>query len=299
MAKNHSTNARQRANSAAQAVLSVWESGKLPALIAESVLASKTHAPCASWSLSNRILMFAQGSADARGYKQWQEAGRQVIKGSKAISILGPVFAKANKKKAESNTKGKPKPKQKPESKHEKDSLACIGFRAIPVFRFEDTEGDELESAEYAPDTLPPLQTVADSIGLKVAYCPALANFAGRYRADRKSIELCTHGESTWFHELAHAVDDHLGSMKRAKSKQDAAYRDGEVVAEFTAAALCKLYGIAYEANALKYIAHYRKDPAKAVTRLFSRIEKVLEFILETEAETDSKAETLTTSQAA
>jgi hypothetical protein len=74
--------------------------------------------------------------------------------------------------------------------------------------------------------------------------------------------------------------------MKRAKRKDDAAYRDGEVVAEFCAASLAKLYGIAYEHNALTYIEHYRQDAAKAVTRLLSRIEAVLAFILETEAQT-------------
>jgi antirestriction protein ArdC len=103
----------------------------------------------------------------------------------------------------------------------------------------------------------------------------------GRYIPRDKAIELCTHEPSTWFHELAHAVDDYFGTLT-ANRKDSAAYKDGEVVAEFTAAALCHLYGIAYEHNALRYIEHYRKDAAKAVNRLFARIEAVLSFILET-----------------
>ena len=272
MAARNGSTARDRANEAAQSVLRVWESGELPALIAQSVLASKTDLPCAKWSLNNRLMMLVQGTADARGFKQWKEAGRNVKKGSKAIYILGPILAKRTAKDAKT---GK-----------ETEQSFCAGFRGIPVFRFEDTEGQPLETGEYTPENLPPLQTVAERIGVKVRYCPALADFMGRYIPKDKAIELCTHGAETWFHELAHAVDDYLGSMKRAKRKADAAYRDGEVVAEFCAAALCRLYGIEYEHNALKYIEHYRQDAAKAVHRLFARIESVLTFMLETEGET-------------
>jgi hypothetical protein len=267
MATRDGITARERANQAAQSVLRVWESGQLPGLIAQSVLASKADLPCAKWSLGNRLLMLVQGTADARGFQQWKEVARNVRKGAKAIYILGPVLVKRDKADPDSD-------------------LALIGFRGIPVFRFEDTEGQPLAVSSYTPEALPPLQEVAQRIGVQVSYTPALADFMGGYLPGRKAIELCTHDATTWFHELSHAVDDYLGSMKRAKRKDDAAYRDGEVVAEFCAASLAKLYGIAYEHNALKYIEHYRQDAAKAVTRLLSRIEAVLAFILETEAQT-------------
>lgn len=280
MATRDGITARERANNAAQTVLRVWESGELPALIAQSVLASKTDLPCAKWSLGNRLLMLVQGTADARGFRQWKDAARNVRKGSKAIYILGPVLVKRDKE-------------------NPKSELALIGFRGIPVFRFEDTEGEPLETSDYAPEALPPLQTVAQRIGVQVSYCPALADFMGRYIPKHKAIELCTHDSATWFHELSHAVDDYLGSMKRAKRKDEAAYKDGEVVAEFCAAALCKLYGIDYEHNALKYIKHYRQDAAKAVTRLFARIEAVLSFILESESAQAEAAEVVSVAVAA
>lgn len=274
MAVRDGITARERANMAAQSVLRVWESGELPALLAQSVLAAKSDLPCAKWSLGNRLLMLVQGTADARGFQQWKEAGRNVRKGSKAIYILGPVLVKRDKENPDSD-------------------LALIGFRGIPVFRFEDTEGQPLETSDYTPEALPPLQTVAERIGVQVSYCPALADFMGRYIPKHKAIELCTHDTATWFHELAHAVDDYLGSMKRARRKDEAAYKDGEVVAEFCAAALCQLYGIAYEHNALRYIQHYRQDAAKAVTRLLARIEVVLSFILEAEAVAETITETV------
>ena len=52
-------------------------------------------------------------------------------------------------------------------------------------------------------------------------------------------------------------------------------------MAEFTAATICRLYGIPHEANAKKYIESYRDDPVRAVTRLLSRIEQVLTGILD------------------
>lgn len=280
MAKRDGITARERANNAAQSVLRVWESGELPALIAQSVLTANADLPCAKWTLSNRLLMLVQGTADARGFRQWKEVARNVRKGSKAIYILGPIFVKRDKDIPDSE-------------------LALIGFRGIPVFRFEDTDGEPLETSDYTPETLPPLRTVAERIGIRVSYTPALADFMGRYIPKDKAIELCTHDAATWFHELAHAVDDYLGTMKRAKRKDEAAYKDGEVVAEFCAAALAKLYGIEYEHNALKYIEHYRQDAAKAVTRLFARIEAVLSFILETESAQTEAAEVVSVAVAA
>lgn len=280
MASRNGSTARERAEQATQYVLAVWESGNLPALIAQSFLTSKSDTPCSKWSLGNRIAMLAQGTHDARGFQQWKEVARNVKKGSKAIYILGPVLVKRDKGNPESEP-------------------ALIGFRGIPVFRFQDTEGQPLESSDYTPEALPPLQEVAQRIGVRVSYTPVLGDFLGRYMPRDKSIELCTHETATWFHELTHAVDDYLGSMKPAKRKVEAAYKDGEVVAEFTAAALCRLYGIAYEHNALRYIEGYRKEAAKAVNRLFARIEAVLTFILETEVSSEGGKEAETFASAA
>jgi antirestriction protein ArdC len=274
MATRNGTSAREKAEQAARHVLTVWESGNLPGLIAKSYLAAKDeNVPCAKWSMGNRVLMLVQGTADARGFNQWKEAGRNVRKGAKAIYILGPCLAKRDKEDPESPS-------------------VLVGFRAIPVFRLEDTEGQPLEVSDYAPEAMPPLTTVAERIGVKVNYSPLLGDYLGRYIPKHKQIELCTHEPATWFHELAHAVDDYLGTMKPAKRKDDGAYRDSEVVAEFSAAALCHLFGIQYEHNALKYIQHYRKDAAKAVTRLFARIDAVLTFILSADAQAPAETET-------
>ncbi len=86
--------------------------------------------PSDKWSFLNRVLMYLHDTEDARGFKQWQETGRYVKKGSKAFYILGPVFKKVTDEKLQESGEL---------VKEEKQILA--GFRAIPVFRFEDTEG--------------------------------------------------------------------------------------------------------------------------------------------------------------
>ncbi len=55
--------------------------------------------PSDHWSFLNRILMYLNDTEDARGFKQWQQAGRYVKKGSKAFYILAPMFKKVIEEK--------------------------------------------------------------------------------------------------------------------------------------------------------------------------------------------------------
>ncbi len=84
--------------------------------------------PSDKWSFTNRLLMFLNGTDDARGFKQWQQAGRNVKKGCHAFYIIGPVTWKITEEKSLGSGET---------VREEKQILA--GFKAIPVFRFEDT----------------------------------------------------------------------------------------------------------------------------------------------------------------
>jgi hypothetical protein len=59
--------------------------------IAYAVFKSQRDRPSDSWSFFNRLTMFASGTEDARGFRQWQRTGRHLLKGTKALYILGPV----------------------------------------------------------------------------------------------------------------------------------------------------------------------------------------------------------------
>lgn len=214
--------------------------------------------PAAKWSLANQVLALIQsGELDCRGFRQWEQAGRKVVKGASASYILGPML-----KTVADDATGDEK-------------TVVIGFRTIPVFPYSMTDGDELPAVEYTPAAMPPLVDVAERFGLKITYAPDTGRAAGWYSPGQRRIVLGTHNTPVFFHELAHAAHDRIGTLKGASDSQ------AETVAEFTAAILCDLYGVAHSGNAWEYIKGYAKDPLSAIYKALGTVEKVLGEILE------------------
>lgn len=83
----------EKVKQALQSILTRFEAGDIPEAIAYSTFPIP-NIPSAKWSLLNRTIMFFAGTRDARGFRQWQEVGRHVKKGSKAFTILAPRFVK-------------------------------------------------------------------------------------------------------------------------------------------------------------------------------------------------------------
>lgn len=252
-----------RVEEATQTLLDAWESGDMPQAITRSTIARQVGArPCDDWSLGNYLLMLLQGTEDARGFRQWEKVSRRVSKGSKAIYILGPCTVK----------------KRNEETGEEYPVL--IGFKSIPVFRLQDTEGEPVEVPDYAPPAQPPLAQVAEAWGLQVSYGPFTGGFYGWYNGQQ--IHLVTHDVKVFFHELAHAAHDRLGLLKRRGQDPHQ-----EIVAETAAAVLCRLYGFeGFEVHARDYVATYAgcspKDTAKRLLAHLSDIQRVLELIVST-----------------
>ena len=111
-------------------LLEAFRTGEVETAIAKTMIPRHPDdiRPCDAWSLSNRLMCWLSGTADARGYRQWQKTGRHVTKGSKAVYILAP------------NTKTITEEENGQEVKRQ----VVTGFRAVPVFRLEDTDGDPL-----------------------------------------------------------------------------------------------------------------------------------------------------------
>jgi antirestriction protein ArdC len=224
--------------------------------------------PCDKWSLGNKIFMILSGTTDARGYKQWQKVGRQVKKGAKAVYILAPNTRKAKKKAIDEKT-GEEK---------EEVYTAITGFRFIPVFRYEDTEGDSLPEFDFDPPELPPLRDVAKKFGInEVIYSPGDGTSYGFYAwgDGKKRIVLHTHDIKTWFHELGHAVH---ATFKELKNGQQS---DQEIVAEIFAAVMCELHGVqGYHAHAWEYVKRYSdSEPQKALQAIFKILSDVEECL--------------------
>jgi antirestriction protein ArdC len=91
-------------------------------------MASKLH----RYSANNLLLIMLQRpeTSAVAGYRTWQQLGRQVRRGSEAIWVLGPV-----KYKIETENEATGEVSQR---------MQLRGFKPVPVFAVEDTEGPEL-----------------------------------------------------------------------------------------------------------------------------------------------------------
>ena len=242
-------------------LLDMFKTGKLPEKVAFSIIHKHPGdvIPSDKWSIGNRVLQLLQHTEDARGYKQWQAVGRQVKKGSHAIHILAPMTFKVKEKDALTG--------------EEKEKVVVKGYRPIPVFRYEDTEGDALPyDHAYEPASRPTFFDVAAKMGIDVAYQPLKSNYLGCYKLSTNSIRLCAEDAVVYYHELAHAVHATFVDLRvfdRAKA---------EVVAEFSALVLANIAGIeGYEGQGLDYIEHYAQDhtPSSALKEIFSVLNDV------------------------
>lgn len=231
--------------------------------------------PSEKWSWGNKILMLMQGTEDARGYKQWQEVGRNVKKGAKAIYILRPLIVK----KIEKDAAGK-----------DKEVEFVHGFAGLPVFRVEDT--DIIDAAKWesslkgnVPKQMPPLVEVAHAWNIKVYYDATRGGEFGSFNGYSNEIRLCTPDQSTFFHELAHAAHKKIDG--RLKGGQDT---EQEIIAQLTAAVLARCYGMNVDSESYTYIASYvqsakPKDIGVWCVRVLSKVEKIIELIFDTKAQ--------------
>ncbi|MDG7006657.1 MAG: M48 family peptidase [Nitrososphaerota archaeon] len=259
---------REKASSELDKVVLLFSSTQLPDLCAKALI-NAPELPSSKWSFGNQILMLLSGTSDARGYKQWNDVGRHVKKGSKAFRILGPVFVE--------------KPLEATLNQSGKDETVevLVGFRAIPVFRYEDTEGAELQT--YTPRDPPPLLEVAGRFGMRVNYLRLSAGVYGMTDYEAKIIALATEDWTVFFHELAHAL--HRSFEPKSGHGQEP---EAETIAQLVAATLARLYGKPADAFSWTYIAgQARSGNPQAVGRLCMRVldraKRVLDLIYETQ----------------
>ncbi len=242
-------------------LLDMFRTGKLPEKVAFSIIHRHPGdvIPSDHWSLGNRILQLLQGTEDARGYKQWQSVGRQVKKGSHAIHILAPMTFKIHEKDEKTG--------------EDVEKIVVKGYRPIPVFKYEDTEGQPLPyDHTYEPATRPTFFDAAAKLGVDVEYKPLKSNYLGRFSLNTNTIRLCSEDAVVYYHELAHAVHATLVDLRVFDPKK------AEVVAEFSALVLANIAGInGYEVQGLDYIEHYAKDhtPSAAMKEIFSVLNDV------------------------
>lgn len=252
-------------------IIEIFESGNIPEAIAISSF-PRYDVPQTKWSRMNQILCLVQGSSDCRGMRQWNDAGRKVKKGSRAAYILAPNFARRRETEIDRETG----------NEREVTRQRLIGFRSIPVFRVEDTDGEPLEYQEIElPDF--PLREVAAAWNIPVTAISGNGAYRGLYHLSGK-IEMATSEEKTFFHELAHAAHHRILDRKNipmhAVSKSHL-----EIVAEFSAAAIG--YIVRRETprtigNSWQYIKGYSraKNPVNTCIRVLNECAAVIDEIM-------------------
>ena len=246
-----------KAKEALKKLLDLFEDpDKLTGTLAVTFIRREGDRPIDRWSWGNRILAWLEGTEDARTFNQWKEAGRSIKKGAHAFYILGPVTVKEKK------------------DDEEEERYRLVGFKGIPVFKVEDTEGDPVPEIPVPP--LPPLHEVAEAWNIPIRYAPGEGYEHGHYSLTRKEIVLEVENPEVFFHELVHAAD---GRNYKLVGGQDP---DQETVAEVGAAVLARLYSQPIDKTAWEYVKYYQGDPAEAVRRLLPRIEQALIMITQT-----------------
>jgi hypothetical protein len=242
-------------------ILSKFESGDIPKAVAISTF-PMDDSPSSNWSFLNRLIMCLKGTMDARGFRQWQQVGRSVKGGSKAFYIMVPKMTRRETEKGD-------------------EEQIVGGFLAKPVFRYEDTAGKPLQTTE--PPKLPdlPLIDKAKEWGISVKAIPGnYHSYYGYFSKAKAEIALATKEESVFFHELAHAAHS------KVRPTREKTRWSKEIVAELSAAALCRIVGKTSKhlGNSYRYIKHYAKEgnlsPIKACLKVLRDVESTLKLIL-------------------
>lgn len=247
----------------------------LPRALAPVFIHRKDDVPCRKWSWHNQLIAALCGTTDARGFRQWDDVKRKVKKGSKAIWILAPCV----KNVKDTNARGE-----------EVDRRVLFGFRGIPVFAVEDTEGEPLPAADDRYDSWVrdlPLLEVAKTWDITVGtYTGSDVTPLGyfQYGFGGQAVMLGVENLSTWAHEMVHAADHRIAGEKR---NLDRAHK--EIVAELGGAVLLECLGMSQDADlggAYQYIQRYaaeaKKDTVRVCIEVLDRVCECVKLILDT-----------------
>lgn len=251
----------QEVQTVLQDIVTKFQNGDIPECVAYATF-PVPDIPAKKWSFLNRTIMFMSGTMDARGFRQWQQAGRFVKKGSRCFYILAPMIYK----------------------KKNEDEEVVRGFKSVAVFRAEDTDGQPLDHQTHQLPELP-LMERAQEWGVNVKAVPGNYQYYGFFSQTRNEIGLATPDECVFMHEMVHCAESRL--LGELKPGQDPLQ---EIVAELGAHALCRLVGKSgqrYLGNAHRYVEKYATkiglSSSQACLRVLSRVEKALTLILATD----------------
>ena len=274
-------------------LIEMFKTNNVPKTVA-LVTNPQLNVPSNKWSLTNRIIQMIHNTSDSRGFKQWQTAGRHILKSAKAFYIFAPKEYSQYRCICEKILSGNEIKEGKcyfcltPIVKD--DITKNCSFIPVAVFRAEDTAGKPLDCEQIK---LPEhrFMDVAKSWGLIINPVAFAGRCYGFYRHNSE-IALASPEDIVFYHELAHAAHDRLNLLRKTNPKNNPA---NEIVAEFVGAVLCYMDNKTTDkiSGAYEYLKAYadksNKTVDKAVLKLLSEIEAVLKLILDEDEKMFSK----------
>jgi hypothetical protein len=219
------------------------------------------------YSFNNLMLIAAQCPHASRvaGYRKWQELGRQVRKGARAIKILGYSTKKVTK--------------TDPETGEEVEDR-LVRYPVLSVFDISQTNGDPIPANSYrlpggdGPDgALDTLRSWLDGEGWTLRELSLAGTCEGYTDHQRHIIVTATALEPAarlvvLLHEAAHAVLH--GELKPGEYQAHRGVCETE--AESTAYVLANLLGLDVDASSISYVAGWWQSDPSVLTGAASNV---------------------------
>ena len=215
------------------------------------------------YSYHNQLLIYFRMPTASRvaGFKAWQELGRKIKKGSKAIQILAP--------------------RVRVEKVDGKEEEVICNYFPVNVFDISQTEGAELPSIDVAlsgeehKQLLEALENFCEVRGIKLEYKNLGVNGLYGYSMGEKVVvsskDSVNMQVNTLVHEIAHELLHKQSSLDKKQK---------EIQAESVAYVVCKHFGL--ETKSFTYLALHEADSKQIMENLQKIAEasrEVIEFI--------------------
>ena len=215
------------------------------------------------YSYHNQLLIYFRmpTASQVAGFKAWQELGRKIKKGSKAIQILAPRI--------------------RVEKKDGKDEEVICNYFPVNVFDISQTEGEELPDISIAlkgddqQKLLEALQNFCEVRQIKLDFQNLGVNGLYGYSQGGKvvvsSSDSVNMKVNTLVHEIAHELLHHPSDLPKQQK---------EIQAEGTAYVVCKHFGL--ETKSFTYLALHEVDASQIMDNLEAiakASKEVIEFV--------------------
>jgi len=233
---------------------------------------AETRAKFHDYSIGNCLLISMQcpDATQVAGFRRWQELGRQVRKGEKAIRILAPMVVGGSKDDRSALRKAGQVMQPTSGDKMGAAEGPRILFKSVPVFDVGQTYGEPLPDRPCQPITgdsheryLRPLRELAGRMGVTVGIETITSAARGYY--DVKARHIVVDGDQpvnaqvrTLVHELAHA---------HGVTYTDYSRGEAEVIAETAATIVCSGLGLDTSGASVPYIAGWGESGDLAAIR--------------------------------